>query len=460
MIEGCSTLLIFEYIYDAMGNRIQKRLYSQGDDRPPVITRYVRDAQGSTMAVYTETYEGQDARQIQNEAHLYGASRLGIKKANVEYTQSFNGNYINDRFDNLSIGWSASFEYCPATYTQTDPESKVANTYNRQLGDKVYELSNHLGNVQVTITDGKYTDQSHSENWMPTIASFTDYYPFGMEIVERTWSMDEYRYGFNGKENDNEVKGSGHSVDFGARIYDSRLGRWLSVDPLTSKYSMLTPFHFANNRPIWMVDIGGLEGSKYDEWKSLTQEEKKILVTNFWIASQLEKNRALAEQKTNELFKGTESEKTGFHNDEADAFRHAYFNALNTQSFGRELANDLGKAHEQLDDPTKVKQNEKKMDLHNNAIGQDIGAANPKATPDELAMKVEEQRKAGKLVVFKDPTDDTGKISPLVPSNKQNNYVVLRDNYANPSPCQPTSPTGDNTVVIKTVVKPEIVVKK
>ncbi len=42
-----------------------------------------------------------------------------------------------------------------------------------------------------------------------------------------------YRYGFNGKENDNEVKGEGNQQDYGFRIYDPRLGRFLSVDPLT-----------------------------------------------------------------------------------------------------------------------------------------------------------------------------------------------------------------------------------
>ncbi|MCU7549877.1 hypothetical protein OCK74_12165 [Chitinophagaceae bacterium LB-8] len=41
-----------------------------------------------------------------------------------------------------------------------------------------------------------------------------------------------YRYGFNGKENDNEVKGDGNSLDFGGRIYDPRLGRWHSTDPV------------------------------------------------------------------------------------------------------------------------------------------------------------------------------------------------------------------------------------
>jgi hypothetical protein len=40
---------------------------------------------------------------------------------------------------------------------------------------------------------------------------------------------NRYRFGFNGQEQDNEVSGEGNSYDFGARIYDSRLGRWMSV---------------------------------------------------------------------------------------------------------------------------------------------------------------------------------------------------------------------------------------
>ena len=47
----------------------------------------------------------------------------------------------------------------------------------------------------------------------------------------RTFSSSSYRYGFNGKENDNEVKGNGNQQDYGMRIYDPRLGRFLSIDP-------------------------------------------------------------------------------------------------------------------------------------------------------------------------------------------------------------------------------------
>jgi RHS repeat-associated protein len=66
-----------------------------------------------------------------------------------------------------------------------------------------------------------------------------------------------YRYGFNGKENDNEVKGAGNQLDFGARVYDSRLGKWLSVDPLTTKYPSLSPYQYALNNPTASVDPDG-----------------------------------------------------------------------------------------------------------------------------------------------------------------------------------------------------------
>ena len=70
---------------------------------------------------------------------------------------------------------------------------------------------------------------------------------------------NQYRYGFNGKENDNEIKGEGNQQDYGMRIYDLRLGRFLSVDPLTSLYPWYTPYQFAGNMPIWAIDVDGLE---------------------------------------------------------------------------------------------------------------------------------------------------------------------------------------------------------
>jgi len=76
-----------------------------------------------------------------------------------------------------------------------------------------------------------------------------------------TTSVGEtYRYGFNGKENIDEVHSStGTFQDYGFRMYDTRVCRFISVDPITSSYPMLTPYQFASNTPIQAIDIDGLE---------------------------------------------------------------------------------------------------------------------------------------------------------------------------------------------------------
>jgi RHS repeat-associated protein len=68
-----------------------------------------------------------------------------------------------------------------------------------------------------------------------------------------------YRFGFNGKENDNGVKGLGNQQDYGMRFYDPRVGRFLSTDPLTTTYPWYTPYQFAGNTPTRFIDLDGAE---------------------------------------------------------------------------------------------------------------------------------------------------------------------------------------------------------
>jgi RHS repeat-associated protein len=75
------------------------------------------------------------------------------------------------------------------------------------------------------------------------------------------FATSNYRYGFNGKEMDNEISGSGNQYDYGFRIYNPRLGRFLSVDPLSAKYPFYTPYSFAGNKPIQCIDLDGAEES-------------------------------------------------------------------------------------------------------------------------------------------------------------------------------------------------------
>ncbi len=69
-----------------------------------------------------------------------------------------------------------------------------------------------------------------------------------------------YRHLYGGMERLDEITGvGGGSYDFGARIYDARLGRWLAVDPLFAKFPSESPYNFALNNPNYFIDEDGQE---------------------------------------------------------------------------------------------------------------------------------------------------------------------------------------------------------
>lgn len=51
--------------------------------------------------------------------------------------------------------------------------------------------------------------------------------------------------------------------DYGFRVYDPAIARFLSVDPLASDYPWYTPYQFAGNKPVTYVDLDGLEELHY-----------------------------------------------------------------------------------------------------------------------------------------------------------------------------------------------------
>jgi RHS repeat-associated protein len=76
-------------------------------------------------------------------------------------------------------------------------------------------------------------------------------------VPNRHASTDSYRYGFNGKEKDDELKGEGNSYNFGARMLDPRVGRWFASDPHESKYPSLSGYSFVGNMPLQATDPDG-----------------------------------------------------------------------------------------------------------------------------------------------------------------------------------------------------------
>lgn len=75
----------------------------------------------------------------------------------------------------------------------------------------------------------------------------------------RKFNTESYRYGFQNQEKDDEAKGEGNQIEFSFRIYDPRVGRFLSVDPLGGKFPWNSPYTFAENKVIQFVELEGGE---------------------------------------------------------------------------------------------------------------------------------------------------------------------------------------------------------
>jgi len=108
-----------------------------------------------------------------------------------------------------------------------------------------------------------------------------------------------YTYGFNGKEAENEVYGDDEVLEFGARVLDARLGRWLSVDPLTKKYPNYSPYNYVANSPILFKDMIGEDIIIYYE-----EGDKKIVVLTIVTETKLELilNTEIIPQSAKDLF--------------------------------------------------------------------------------------------------------------------------------------------------------------
>ena len=110
-------------------------------------------------------------------------------------------------------------------------------------GGKEFYLKDHLGSIRVILNENN------------SIISAQDYDAWGYLMENRTYSSNLASYKFTGKQRDNES-----SYDyFGARYYDSRIGRWGGVEPLLNKYISFTPYGYSLQSPILLFDDDGFD---------------------------------------------------------------------------------------------------------------------------------------------------------------------------------------------------------
>jgi RHS repeat-associated protein len=142
------------------------------------------------------------------------------------------------------------FLFSKKTLCSTTPTIKERSTT---------EFANHLGNVLTVLSDRKLqhsSDNIYVDYYTAHVLSSSDYYAFGGKLNLRG-AQGDYRYNFNGKEFDDETG----TQDYGMRIYNPGIGKFLSVDPLAPDYPELTPYQFASNSPISNIDVDGLESA-------------------------------------------------------------------------------------------------------------------------------------------------------------------------------------------------------
>ncbi|HEX2868063.1 MAG TPA: RHS repeat-associated core domain-containing protein [Ignavibacteriales bacterium] len=82
-----------------------------------------------------------------------------------------------------------------------------------------------------------------------------DYYAFGGTLSSYVNGSTVDKYKFTGKERDSET-----GLDyFGARYYDSKICRWMSVDPLADLNPGISPYAYCHNDPINRIDPDGMD---------------------------------------------------------------------------------------------------------------------------------------------------------------------------------------------------------
>ncbi len=114
----------------------------------------------------------------------------------------------------------------------------------------VYSLTDHLGNVRAVVPRGwnPTATPPPGQEWIRRLSFYSDYYPFGWSQPGRDGG--QYRYGFQGQEKDPETDWWA----FQLRMYDGRIGRWMTYDPKRQYYS---PYLGLENNPVTLIDPDG-----------------------------------------------------------------------------------------------------------------------------------------------------------------------------------------------------------
>ena len=119
--------------------------------------------------------------------------------------------------------------------------NEITGRINYENNSRYYYLKDHLGSIRAVIDEDK------------KVITAQDYDAWGYYLENRMYESYTTKNKFTGKERDNES-----TYDyFGARYYDSRVGRWGATDPLFEKHIQWTPYNYVLNNSMVLIDPDG-----------------------------------------------------------------------------------------------------------------------------------------------------------------------------------------------------------
>ena len=284
--QGNNGSQMYGFSYDGAGRLIETvHLLKNGSEWNPHNNGYTEkgityDRNGNILTLQ-RTASGSTTN---NQVYSYDGNKLSSLNGST-YEYDYNGNMTKDHANGLEFTYNSlnllhevkEDGMVKATYTYLADGTKLAmrtetgtdgfdysgrflysvtngtlslafvNTTDGFLTNEgmVYALTDHLGSVRVLV-DGE-----------GEVLERNDYYPFGTKHPNTGYASTSNRYLFGGMEK--QYFSSNPTYDFGARMLDGKLGRWMTMDPKTEKYYSMTPYGYCGNNPVSNIDRFGMD---------------------------------------------------------------------------------------------------------------------------------------------------------------------------------------------------------
>ena len=273
-LKNVSSLTLRDYEYDANGNAVKD---------------------GLTKIDFTYNY-----------LNLPSTAKSATGTAvNLAYTYDAAGNKLARNSGGTVRNYIGGIEYKPdgTTIDIIHTEEGIARNSNGSYSYE-YNLTDHLGNIRATFK------QSPVAPYALEVIQRDDYYAFGLRKAGSP-NSNVNKYLYNGKELQEELG----QYDYGARFYDPIIGRFSTIDPVSEKFDLLSPYNYVANNPIMLNDPTG------KDW-TITINVDKDGVTHY-----------------NILFTGAVVDNTSKHNGQADKLAKAIksqFESLFNQKVDRD----------------------------------------------------------------------------------------------------------------------------